>query len=70
MRLELHVDTDGDAFGGEDEDEFCAQQELGRILHEVSVAVANDGYELNEVRPLYDANGNRCGDWTFTDADR
>lgn len=67
MRLELHIDTDSDAFGGEDEDEFIAQQELGRMLCEIGHAIKVDGYELDGVRRIRDVNGNRCGYWIFTD---
>lgn len=65
MRLELHVNTEGSAFGLEDEDELQAQHELARILRETADAIERDGYELDQARRIKDVNGNRCGWWVF-----
>jgi hypothetical protein len=67
VRLELHIDTESSAFDGGDEDEFPAQQELGRILGKAAHEIALHGYNLNEPNRLRDVNGNRCGYWIFTD---
>lgn len=67
MRLELHIDTEGDAFGLEDEDEFRAQHEQARILRTVADEIQDYGYELGGVRTILDVNGNTCGWWRFTD---
>jgi len=66
IRLELHVDTTGDAFGLEDQDEVQAQHELARILRETADKIERDGYELEGVRRLKDVNGNRVGFWVMT----
>lgn len=68
IRLELHVDTTGDAFGLEDQDELQAQHELARILRETADKIERDGYELEGVRRLKDTNGNRVGFWVMTTA--
>lgn len=66
IRLELHINTDGDAFGLEDEDESQAQAELARILRDAADKIERDGYEMDGVRRIRDGNGNRCGYWTVT----
>jgi hypothetical protein len=81
VRFELHLSTNGAAFGTEDMDESMAQAEVARILR----AAADDiekadaggytgpvifgGSALNTPVRLRDINGNRVGYWLYTDED-
>lgn len=63
MIFKLAIDCDNAAFGGED----CGP-ELARILHALAKRVEDRGesdllYLISEEKPLFDINGNHCGDY-------
>ena len=59
MRYTIHIETDSDAFA------LRKGVELARVLRELADKV--EGFELDKpnrgvIFPLFDVNGNRCGE--------
>lgn len=64
MRFKLEFACDNAQF-----DENCPLWAIGEILREVEQAVLDSETDrVDQVRPIYDVNGNKIGNWRIEDA--
>lgn len=67
MAFKLEFETGNAAFA--DAGSNAASEEIARILESVAEQFRRGVYTMNAASPIRDINGNRVGDWRYSDDD-